>query len=52
MFGFGWVRTHLRVVFGDAFGLFWGFLLGKNGRNEQNMGNFWGPTLRRKDPMQ
>ena len=23
MFGFGWVRTHLGVVFGDVFGLFW-----------------------------
>ena len=22
MFGFGWVRTHLGVVFGDAFGVF------------------------------
>ena len=25
MLGFGWVRTHLGVVFGDACGLFWGF---------------------------
>ena len=25
MFGFGWVRTHLGVVFGEAFRLFWSF---------------------------
>ena len=25
MFGFGWVRTRLGVVFGDSFGLFLGF---------------------------
>ena len=39
MFGFGWVRTHLRVVFGDVFGLFWGFWLDlwQNGLNQQNL---------------
>ena len=52
MFGFGWVRTHLGVVFGDAFGLFWGFWLDlwKCGQNEKNLGNFGSPTLRRRDP--
>ena len=25
MFGFGCVRTHLGVVFGEDFGLFWSF---------------------------
>ena len=50
MFGFGWVRTHLRVVFGNAFRLFWGFWLDlwKNGRNQQNFGNFRGLTPWRK----
>ena len=39
-------------IFGDEFGLFWGFwlYLWKNGRNQQNMGNFGGPTLWRRDP--
>ena len=52
MFGFGWVRTHLEVVFCDAFGLFWGFWLyfWKNGQNHQNLVNFGGPTPRRRDP--
>ena len=27
MFGFGWVKTHLGVVFGDVYGLFWVFEL-------------------------
>ena len=42
MFGFGWVRTHLEVVFGDAFGLLWGFWLEfwKNGQNQQVWANF------------
>ena len=46
MFGFGEVRTHLRVVFSDALGLFEGFGLNflKNGPNEQNLGNCGGPT--------
>ena len=50
MFGFGWVSTHLGVVFG----LFWGFWLDfwKNGLNQQNLGNFEGPTLRHRDPTQ
>ena len=32
-----WVMNHLRVVFGDAFGLFWGFWsdFWKKGRNQQ-----------------
>ena len=52
MFGFGWVRTHLRVVFREAFGLFWSFGLisGKNGRNKQNLGKIRGPTPRPRDP--
>ena len=42
MFGYGWVRTRLGLVFSDAFGLFWGFWLDfwKNGRNQQNLGKF------------
>ena len=42
MFGFGWVRTHLGVVFGEAFGLFWnlGLIFGKKGRNQQNLAKF------------
>ena len=42
MFGFGWVRTHLGVVFGDAFGLLWGFWLDfwKKGQNQQLWANF------------
>ena len=52
MFGFGWVRTHLGVVFGDAFGLFWGSWLDfwKKEKNQQNLGNFRGLTPRCKDP--
>ena len=52
MFGFGWVRTYLGVVFGNVFGLFWGFWLDflKNGLNQQNLGNFEGPRLRCRDP--
>ena len=54
MLGFGWVRTHLGVIFCDVFGLFWGFLLDlwKNGLNQQNLGNFKGPTPRHRDPTQ
>ena len=54
MFGFGWVRTHLGVVFGDVYGFFWVFELDfwKNGPNEQNLGNCGGPTPRRSDPTQ
>ena len=42
MFGFSWVRTHLGVVFSDAFGLFWGFLVGflEIGTKSANLGNF------------
>ena len=42
MFGFGWVRTHLGVVFSDAFELLWGFWLDlwKKGRNQQIWENF------------
>ena len=34
MFYFGWVKTHLRVVLGDVYGLFWVFELDfwKNGQ--------------------
>ena len=44
MFGFGEVRTHLGVVFGEAFGLFWSFGLisRKNERNKQNLGKITG----------
>ena len=34
MFGFGWVRTHLGVVFDDAFGLFWVFVWISGKRDE------------------
>ena len=39
MFGFGEVRTHLGVVFGEAFGLFcsFGLISRENGRNKQNL---------------
>ena len=42
MFGFGWVLTHLGVVFGDTFGLFWGFWLDlwKKEQNQQIWVNF------------
>ena len=52
MFGFGWIRTHLGVVFGEAFGLFWSFGLisGKNGRDKQNLGKIRGLTSRRREP--
>ena len=41
MFGFGGFRTHLAVVFSDAFGLFEGFWFNfwKNGRNQQIWAN-------------
>ena len=54
MFGFGWVRTHLGVVFGDSFGLLWGFWLDfkKKGTKSTNLGKFRGSTPRRRDPMQ
>ena len=39
MFYFGWVRTHLRVVFGDVFGLFWvlSWISEKRNKNHQNL---------------
>ena len=46
MLGFGWVRTHLGVVFGDAFGLFGGFLVGylekwtKSAKSGQFLGSY------------
>ena len=42
MFGFGWVRTHLGVVFGDAFGITLGFLVGflEKGTKSANLGCF------------
>ena len=54
MFGFGEVRTHLGVVFSDTFGLFEGFWLDlwKNGQNQQNLGNFRGPTQQCREPTQ
>ena len=54
MFAFGWVRTCLGLVFGDAFGLFWGFWLDfwKNGRNQQNLAKFGGPMPLLRDPTQ
>ena len=44
MFGFGWVITHLGVVFGDAFGLFWGFFVGflEKWTNSAKFGKFRG----------
>ena len=52
MFGFGWVRTHLGVVFGDACGLFWGFLVGflEKGTKSTKSGQLRGPTPRHRDP--
>ena len=37
-----WVMNHLGVVVGDAFGLFWGFLVRflEKGTNSANLGNF------------
>ena len=54
MFGFGWVRTHLGDVF---FGEYTSFLLILVGFMEKwmklaNMGKFWGPTSRCRDPTQ
>ena len=54
MFGFGWIRTHLGDVF---FGEYTSFILilvkfMEKGMKSTNMGNFWGPTPRRKDPTQ
>ena len=42
MFGFGCVRTHLGVVFSEAFGLLWvfGWISEKKGRNQQIWANF------------
>ena len=42
MFGFGWVRTHLGVVFNDVFGLFWIFLVRflEKGTKSANLSNF------------
>ena len=48
MFGFGWVRTNLGVVFGDAFGVFIGFF--EKGTKSAKSGNFRGPMPRRSDP--
>ena len=53
MFGFGWVRTHSGVVFGDAFGLCWGFWLDLWKKDEiSKYGKFLGLMSRRKDPTQ
>ena len=44
MFGFGWVRTHLGVVFGDTFGVFevFGKISGKMKEMSKNLGKFSG----------
>ena len=44
MFGFGWVRIHLGVVFGDAFGVFEVFWLGfkNNGQNDKKSRQYRG----------
>ena len=53
MFGFGWVRTHLGVVFGDAFGFFLGFWMDFGKRDEISKSRqFRGPTPRHRDPTQ
>ena len=49
MFGFGWVRTHLGVVFRDVYGLFWVLEL-EFCKNGQNLGKLRGPTPRNRDP--
>ena len=52
MFGFGWVITHFGVVFYDVLDCFrvFGCIYEKNGRNQKILGNFGGPTPRRRDP--
>ena len=42
MFDFGWVRTHLGVVFDDVFGLFWviSWIFGKGEEIIKNLGIF------------
>ena len=47
MFGFGWVRIHLGVVFGDAFGVFEAFWSGflKNGQNDKKFGQCRGSYI-------
>ena len=53
MFGFGWVRTHLGVVFGCAFGLCWVFgWISRTMDEISKSGQFRGPMPRRKDPRQ
>ena len=54
MFGFGWVKTHLRVVFGDAFGLVLGLLVGflEKWIKIAKFGQVQGPTQRRRYPTQ
>ena len=49
-----WVMNHLRIVFGDAFGLFWGFFCWIYGKRDEisKSGQFRGPTPQRRDPMQ
>ena len=52
MFGFGWVRTHLRDVFLESIRVSFdiGRIYGK--RDEiSKYGQFQGPTPRRRDPM-
>ena len=53
MFGFGWVRTHLGVVFGVAFDYFGVFGWISGNRDEISKSKkFRGPTPRRRDPTQ
>ena len=53
MFDFGWIRTHLRVVFGDIYELFWVQELNfwKNGRNKQKYGQEVGGPSPWRRPM-
>ena len=53
MFGFGWVRIHLGVVFGDAFRVFEAFcwVFRKMDKIIKNMGNVGGPTPWHRDPL-
>ena len=50
MFGFGWVKTHLRVVFGLVLGLLVGFL--EKWLKIAKFGQVQGPTQRRRYPTQ
>ena len=52
MFELDWVRTHLGVVFGDVFGLFWviSWISERGTKISKNLGKIEGLTSRRRDP--